>query len=50
MFEQVSLLSNKMQHLKVCKTLRKLRFDEVNNNVRRRIARVSTKSIQVQAG
>jgi len=28
MLEQVSLLSNKMQHLKLCKTLRTLRLDK----------------------
>jgi len=50
MLEQVSLLSNKMRHLKVCKTLRKLRLDEVNKNVRRRIVPFSAKSIQVQVG
>jgi len=48
MLEQVSLLHNKIRHMEVCKTLRKLRFNKVNNKVRRRIVRdvqVSAKSI-----
>jgi hypothetical protein len=51
MLEKVSLLINKMQHLEVCKTLWKIRFDEVNNKVLRKglLRRTSfDESIQVQ--
>jgi len=51
MLEQVSLLPNKIRHLEVCNTLWKLRFNKINDKVRRKIVRnvrASTKSIQVQ--
>jgi len=34
--EQVSLLPNKIRHLEVCNTLRKLRFNKISDKVRRR--------------
>jgi hypothetical protein len=52
MLEQVSLLSNKMRHLRVCKTPWKLRFDEEDNNVRLKIVwdvRIFAMNVQVQA-
>jgi len=51
MLEQVSLLPNKIWHLEVRNTLRKLRFNEISDKVRWTIVRnvrASAKSIQVQ--
>jgi len=51
MLKQVSLLPNKIRHLEVCNTLRKLRFNKISDKVRRKIVRnvrASVKSIQVQ--
>jgi len=51
MLEQLSLLPNKIWHLEVCNTLRKLRFNKISDKVRRRIVRnvrASAKSIHEQ--
>jgi hypothetical protein len=51
MLEQVSLLSNKMRPLRVCKTPWKLKFDEVNNNVCLKLVwnvRIFFMNVQVQ--
>jgi len=51
MLEQVSLLPNKIWHLEVCNTLRKLRFNKTSDKIRRKIGRnvrASAKGILVQ--